>query len=169
VTKVLLSLGSNIEPRIGFITGALNALSEVMDIHRVSSMYETQPVGYTNQAQFINVAILGSTELSPEQLHARCKEIELRVGRVHRERWHEREIDIDVLLYGAAVVSADALEIPHPRMGERRFVLVPCCEIASHMIHPLTLLTLEQMLLGCTDTSDVQLYNALQTSQVHRS
>lgn len=153
---VMLSLGSNIGPRKRRIRDAIQRISNsILTNVQASALYETEPVGFTDQPVFINVVIIGETELSPIDLHEACKGLELAQGRVHRERWHEREIDIDVILFGDEVVETKELSIPHPRMHERRFVLVPAAEIARTMVDPLTGCSMEELLIICQDKSGV--------------
>lgn len=148
-------MGSNIEPRATFIALAIEALREFAENIVVSKFYHTQPVGFLDQPNFLNIAMKCTTALSAEELHLRCKEVEVRIGRIHREMWHKREIDIDVLLFGDEVIDTSALQIPHPRMADRNFVLVPSVEIAAEMIHPVFQQTLTDLLRACPDTSDV--------------
>ncbi|NQW28982.1 MAG: 2-amino-4-hydroxy-6-hydroxymethyldihydropteridine diphosphokinase [Ignavibacteria bacterium] len=156
--EVLISLGSNIEPRLRFIQNAVQELKPYITIVGVSLMYETEPVGFKDQSAFINVVVFGNTSLTPDELHQRCKEIEEKLGRTKREQWHEREIDIDVLIAGDYVVDSPQLTLPHPRMHERRFVLVPAAKVAPQLMHPVLQLNIQQLLAECSDTSDVYVY-----------
>jgi 2-amino-4-hydroxy-6-hydroxymethyldihydropteridine diphosphokinase len=101
-----------------------------------SSLYETAPVGETDQPPFLNNAVGVETVLSPRELLAVIKEIEKIIGRTPTYRWGPREIDIDILLYDDLVINEPGLTIPHPRMHERAFVLVPLSEIAPIAVHP---------------------------------
>ncbi|MBC8145225.1 MAG: 2-amino-4-hydroxy-6-hydroxymethyldihydropteridine diphosphokinase [bacterium] len=156
-TDALLSLGANVGERVATIERAIMLIagSPGIELVRTSSMYETAPVGYLDQPSFINAAVLIATTLSAHDLLARLRSIEQDLGRVTRERWHEREIDIDILLFGDGVVDADQLHIPHREMHRRRFVLVPAAEIAPDMHHPLLHLTVSDVLARCDDTSRV--------------
>lgn len=145
-TRVLLALGANLEPRRERIEEAMRLLElEALTDARRSSMYATAPVGYTDQPDFLNAAIMGMTSLNAEELFRTCKDIEGRIGRQHRARWREREIDIDIILYGLQVIDTPVLTIPHPRMHERAFVLDPAAEIAPDMIHPVLGTTIGQL------------------------
>lgn len=157
--KVLLSLGSNLGSRIDNIKKAVNFLKskKILDNIKISSFYETEPVGYSDQPFFINIAITGETMLSPEKLLDACKSIERTIGRRKRPKWHEREIDVDIILYDNLIIDTFELQIPHPRMQERRFVLVPANEIASKWIVPKINKTIGEILQECTDVSDVYL------------
>ncbi len=125
----------------------------------MSSFYETEPVGYSDQPWFLNAVVSGYTYLTAEHLLILCKSLEYMMGRRKRERWHEREIDIDILLYNDSVFSDLFLTIPHPQMLKRRFVLQPAAEIASNILHPSANLPLGQLLDNCEDTSVVRRYN----------
>jgi 2-amino-4-hydroxy-6-hydroxymethyldihydropteridine diphosphokinase len=152
-----LGLGSNIGNRIGYIRKSLVALSRLpkTKITKVSSLYETEPYGKKEQPWFINIVVEISTELSPLELFKKCKSIETKFGRQKRERWAEREIDIDILLYDNIVLSTPELQIPHPDMHNRRFVLIPLSEIAPNMIHPIFKKSISELLIECKDTTRI--------------
>ncbi|WP_376794267.1 GTP cyclohydrolase MptA [Thermogemmatispora sp.] len=133
---VYLELGSNLGDRRANLAAALQRLREVVEISRVSSVYETEPVGYTEQPRFFNMVCVGRTALSAEQLLAYAKAIETALGRRPTVRNGPRPIDIDILLYDNLQMQAEHLTIPHPRMAERAFVLVPLAEIAPELIDP---------------------------------
>jgi 2-amino-4-hydroxy-6-hydroxymethyldihydropteridine diphosphokinase len=154
---VVLALGANLGDRIETIRRAIAMLTDtVLHDVRASAMYETEPVGYIDQPSFINMAVVGATTLSALELHHRCKAIELDLGRTPRAKWHEREIDIDVVFYGGSVVCEADLMIPHPRMHERRFVLQPCADIVPAMLHPVLHRRVDDLLRDCTDMAAVQ-------------
>ncbi|MGB9771760.1 MAG: 2-amino-4-hydroxy-6-hydroxymethyldihydropteridine diphosphokinase [Candidatus Kapaibacteriota bacterium] len=162
-TEVLLSLGSNIGDRIENIKRAIDLLvtNKIVENITVSSFYETEPVGYKNQPYFINAAIRGRTSLSPYKLLSACKEIEQSIGRKPRPKWHEREIDLDIILYGSNVVATEDLRIPHPQIHQRLFVLIPANEIASQWLVPQFNKTIGEMLQECKDQSSVDLANEI--------
>ena len=157
---ILLSLGANIGDRYANITKAVDLLSSSGIIAGIksSSIYETEPVGFTNQPWFLNSVVSGYTSLSPDIIIGVIKNIQELIGRKQREKWHEREIDIDVLLYGNEIIKTDLITIPHPRMHERRFVLVPASEIAGDIVHPEFKKSIKQLLIECKDESVVKKY-----------
>ena len=131
---VLLSLGSNVGDRSRFLSLAVENLRIILSDVKVSSILETEPFGVKEQAKFLNLAISGHTKLSPFALLYFCKTIEYLLGRRVRERWHEREIDIDIILYDEAEISLPLLEIPHSGIAERDFVKIPAMEIEPEAI-----------------------------------
>jgi 2-amino-4-hydroxy-6-hydroxymethyldihydropteridine diphosphokinase len=154
----LLGFGSNIGHRLANIQQAITLLTpDCFDII-CSPIYETDPVGYTDQPAFLNMVASIRTSLAPDELFIRCKEIEQNIGRIERPRWHEREIDIDILLYSDWVYVSEYCSIPHPRMHERRFVIEPSAIIAPTYLHPVLQKTIHTLLLECTDTNAVRLY-----------
>jgi 2-amino-4-hydroxy-6-hydroxymethyldihydropteridine diphosphokinase len=128
VVRAAIGLGSNLGDRARHIADAVAALTEMGSLVRVSSIYETAPVGGPKQGPYLNAVVVIDTELLPEELLQRCLEAERHQGRERRERWGPRTLDLDVLLYGDQVIDEERLQIPHPRMTERRFVLEPLLE-----------------------------------------
>jgi 2-amino-4-hydroxy-6-hydroxymethyldihydropteridine diphosphokinase len=145
---VYLSLGSNIGDREANLRAALDRLQPA----RVSPFYETEPVDYTEQAWFLNAAAEIQTELMPRQLLTLTQRIERELGRVRVIARGPRTIDIDILLFGSTVMRTRELEIPHPRMAERRFVLQPMADLAPELRHPLTHRSVREMLEALADT-----------------
>jgi 2-amino-4-hydroxy-6-hydroxymethyldihydropteridine diphosphokinase len=147
VKTIYLSLGSNIGDRAANLHAAIERLAAPrLSILRVSPIYETEPVDYTDQRWFLNLVVEAETTLFPMQLLARTGKIERDLGRVRTVPKGPRTIDIDILLYGNAVVHSAMLEIPHPRMAQRRFVLAPLADLAPDLRHPVTHLAVRQML-----------------------
>ncbi|MGB4553123.1 MAG: 2-amino-4-hydroxy-6-hydroxymethyldihydropteridine diphosphokinase [bacterium] len=135
--EVYLGLGSNLGERKGYIKGALAGLARAgVAIDGVSSLYETEPVGYTDQPPFYNAVARGLTGLQPRQLLNAVLAIEKELGRRRDIRWGPRTIDIDILLYGQEVFQEEDLLIPHPRLAERAFVLIPLLELAPSLSLP---------------------------------
>ena len=144
MTKVYLSLGSNKGKREHFLRDAREALSAhpAITVTQVSPVYETEPWpaagGPGNQSWFLNQVLELKTSLTPERLLALCQSVEKKVGRLPSEHWGPREIDVDILLYGAEPFRAPGLEVPHPHLRERRFMLIPLLDIAPRLADPAT-------------------------------
>lgn len=139
MTTSYIGIGSNVGDRPDFCRKAVKALdsAEGIRVTSVSSIYETAPLGGPPQRSFINVAAKIETELQPRDLLEACKRIEQRLGREPSDiRWGPRVVDLDILLYGAEKVSEPDLEIPHARLKERRFALVPLLEIDPDLTDP---------------------------------
>lgn len=134
---VYLGIGSNMGEREENLDRALDLLSQRMRMGKVSSIYDTEPLGNTNQPRFLNMVCQVFTRLAPEGLLALAKGIESKMGR-YSKSGEPRTIDIDILLYGDKVIDTPELVIPHPRMTERAFVLVPLAEIAPDELHPVS-------------------------------
>ena len=145
--RIYLSLGSNLGDRQRNLRQAVDRLaSNDMRVLHLSRVYETEPVGYKDQAWFLNQVVEAETALFPMQLLTRIGRVERELGRVRTVPNGPRTIDIDILFYGAAIVNTVRLEIPHPRMAERRFVLAPLAELAPDLRHPVTHRSVRQML-----------------------
>ena len=154
---VYLSLGSNLGDRAAQIESALARLAEEnVRIVKRSLFYETEPVEFLAQGWFLNIAVEAETELMPRQFLRVIRNIERELGRKRIVRSGPRTVDIDILLFGANIVNAADLEIPHPRMPERRFVLVPMAEIAPALRHPVLRLTMAELLAATKDRSQVR-------------
>lgn len=126
-----LSLGSNLGDRVQTLRGAVAELDATpkIEVQAVSSLYETAPVGYRDQPDFLNAAVKISTALPPEALLERCLEIETHFDRRREVRWGPRTLDVDIILYGELSMETERLILPHPRAKERAFVLVPLLEL----------------------------------------
>jgi 2-amino-4-hydroxy-6-hydroxymethyldihydropteridine diphosphokinase len=140
----------NLEQAIGEMRAA------GVEVKRVSSVYDTEPVGVRNQPWFLNVVVEAETELFPLQLLRRLQEIEIRLGRRRAGGQEPRTIDIDILLYGGFRIERHDLTVPHPRMTERRFVLEPLHELAPDLRHPVSRLTIRELLAATPDRSTVR-------------
>ena len=142
-----LGLGSNLGDRRVNLAEAIERLAgERLRVTRVSSVWETEPRDVPDQPWFLNQVVEAETELFPRQLFQHIQRIEREMGRVRRTPKGPRLIDIDILLYGNAVVKSKELEIPHPGMTERRFVLAPLAELAPDLRHPLRKQTVRELL-----------------------
>ena len=147
-----LGLGSNVGERLAALTEALSLLDATPGLRMLacSSVYETEPWGVTEQPAFLNLAAGFETTLSPTDLLAAAKSVESRVGRTETYRWGPRVIDVDILLYGDAVVNSAEpdLQIPHARLRERAFALVPLAEIAPDLSVPSDGVSIRRLLDG---------------------
>ena len=156
--KVYLSLGSNLGQRAENLAQALRMLGEKLKIVQVSAIYETEPVGIREQPWFLNLVCAAETELSPQELLAFFQGIEGKVGRVRERRFGPRLIDIDILFYDGLIIRTPSLEIPHPRLTERAFVLVPLVEIAPGLLHPVLKLTMREILEKAEGLEEIHPY-----------
>ncbi|CDQ21803.1 2-amino-4-hydroxy-6-hydroxymethyldihydropteridine diphosphokinase [Halobacillus karajensis] len=131
MNEAYIALGSNITPRENFLKDAIILLKEhkEINIEQKSAVYETAPVGYTEQNDFLNMVIRINTGLSPSELLQYCQEIERVLGRKRLVKWGPRTIDLDILLYNNENMNAEHLTIPHPHMHERAFVMVPLADL----------------------------------------
>jgi 2-amino-4-hydroxy-6-hydroxymethyldihydropteridine diphosphokinase len=143
---VYLCLGSNLGDRQGNLDKALDFLAQRLRIDQVSSVYDTEPVGAIDQPRFLNLVCRVYTSLAPMELLALAKGIESKLGRVFGKRNTSRPIDIDILFYGDQVIETPDLVIPHLRLAERAFVLIPLSEIAPDLVHPVNGKTVDEML-----------------------
>jgi 2-amino-4-hydroxy-6-hydroxymethyldihydropteridine diphosphokinase len=159
MATIYLSLGSNKGDRAHYIARAIEALgANGIKVLRQSSLYETEPVETTSKAWFLNCVIEAETKLLPPQLMHTLLDIERSLGRRRRVLRGPRFIDMDILFYGDGVVSTGQLEIPHARMAQRRFVLVPFAEIAPEARHPVLKKKIAELLQETSDRSEVRSY-----------
>ncbi|MGD6819109.1 2-amino-4-hydroxy-6-hydroxymethyldihydropteridine diphosphokinase [Metabacillus sp. 84] len=138
MNQAYLALGSNMGDRETYLLEAVKQLDEdpAIEVRKQSSIYETAPVGYTDQGSFLNMAVEIFTTCSPDELLDKTQHIEQMLGRTREIRWGPRTLDLDILLYNHENIETERLTVPHPRMAERAFVLVPLYEIHSQATIP---------------------------------
>lgn len=158
--KVFLGLGSNLGDRAGNLSEAVKMIVESAGtIISRSSVYETEPWGFESKSQFLNIVVCLDTGLNPSGLLGRILMIESELGRIRTDTgYSSRNIDIDILFYGDDIISGESVRIPHPRLHERRFVLIPLAEIAPALVHPVLNKTIQTLLDECEDKCKVIRY-----------
>ena len=159
---IYLSLGSNVGDREANLRAAIAALRPLgVHVNQLSSIYETEPVDYLDQAWFLNCAVEAETELQPHALLQSLRAIESQLGNQKEFAKGPRKIDLDILLYGSDTIATVDLQVPHPRMHLRRFVLEPLAEIAPDVRHPVSGQTATEMLTQTPDGSAVRVLSGL--------
>ncbi len=151
---VYLGLGSNMGDRQENVDKALDFLAQRLRMGKISSVYDTEPVGNVEQPRFLNLVCQACTRLSPMALLALAKGIESKLGRTGKSN-APRPIDIDILLYGEQVIETPELVIPHPRMMERAFILIPLAEIAPDLVHPVSGKSIKELSEGLKEKQGV--------------
>lgn len=143
-----IGLGSNLGDRQKYLNNALNKLKNTKGIilNKISPIYETEPVGYLEQPFFLNCVAEIKTSLSPFELLNICISIENKLGRTRNIKWGPRTIDLDILFFGCLIINKEDLIIPHPRLNEREFVLIPMNDLAPNFLHPVFNLTINVLL-----------------------
>ena len=163
--RVFLGIGSNLGDRLGNLYQAQAALAPQIRLLRASAVYETPPWGYNDQPAFLNQALEVETELAPQALLTRLKEIETELGRVKNFRYGPRLIDLDILFYGEQVYQSETLSIPHSMLAERAFVLVPLAELAPDFVHPQLKRSVADLLAERPDRDEIVLYQPSLTQE----
>ena len=153
---VYLGLGSNLGDRMDNLRRAVTRLAAFAGIEACSRVYETAPLHLLDQPAFLNMAVRIRTLLEPAPLLGALKEIERSLGRKAGVRWGPRLIDLDILLYDGVVLAEERLEIPHPRLTERRFALAPLADIGAAAAHPLARRTVAELLAALPSADDVR-------------
>jgi 2-amino-4-hydroxy-6-hydroxymethyldihydropteridine diphosphokinase len=157
---VYLSLGSNVGIREANLRAAIAALPPAgVDVKQASSIYETEPVDFLNQPWFLNCVVEAETSLDPHAVLQALHSIETQLGNKKEFAKGPRKIDLDILLYGNETIFAPDLQVPHPRLLQRRFVLTPLAEIAPHLKHPSWPATAAVLLRHISDSSQVTRFN----------
>ena len=159
-TLVYAGLGSNIGDRVKHLHDAMSRIGEIpgTTMLRVSPVYESSPWGFAAQAYFLNAVLEFRTTLEADQLFRHFKAIETSMGRMPAKRNHPRIVDLDILLFGQLTTTGGGLEIPHPRMTERRFVLQPLCDLDPALRHPFLQKSMHELCVICPDTGTLVLH-----------
>jgi 2-amino-4-hydroxy-6-hydroxymethyldihydropteridine diphosphokinase len=155
--RVFLGLGSNLGDRRAMLQSAVRAVGALPGtlLTSVSHAYETDPFGRKDQPVFLNAALEFTTGFAPDELMPELRRIERELGRTEAERWAPRCVDLDILLYDGLTHETADLIVPHPGLPGRRFVLVPLCDIAPDVVHPVSGMTMEELLRACSDDGRV--------------
>ncbi|WP_207434969.1 2-amino-4-hydroxy-6-hydroxymethyldihydropteridine diphosphokinase [Sabulibacter ruber] len=157
MNNLYLLLGSNLGDRVFYLTEAERRLSALFGkTIQKSKLYETAAWGLEDQPSFLNQVLVYRTGFSPRVVLALTQRIEQELGRIRKERWGARVIDIDILFYGPQVIETDLLHLPHPQLHLRRFTLAPLAEVAPELVHPVLQKTISQLLEECPDPLEVK-------------
>jgi 2-amino-4-hydroxy-6-hydroxymethyldihydropteridine diphosphokinase len=158
--SAVLLLGSNLGERKNFLEQAAGKIAQqIGSITKISSYYETKSWGLEDQPDFLNQVLVCQTACTAEKTLALCLSIEKELGRNRKEKWGSRTIDIDILYFNRDIIASGILKVPHPFLQQRRFVLVPLCEVMPDFIHPIYNFSNQQLLEQCTDKLEVILLN----------
>ncbi|MFZ1748935.1 MAG: 2-amino-4-hydroxy-6-hydroxymethyldihydropteridine diphosphokinase [Saprospiraceae bacterium] len=159
MSKYYLHLGSNLGNRKENLESAIHKINELIgSTDSISSIYETEPWGNSEQNNFLNLAMIVESQLVPKECMVACKEIENTIGPPKTEKWGPRYIDIDILYCDSMILKSDDLIIPHSSIYDRNFVLIPLMEIAGDFIDPIKNLSIEELYDLCLDKGEVFLY-----------
>jgi len=162
MAKVYFLIGGNLGDREQILRDTVEQLNDkIGKTCLISSIYETEPWGFEHELSFLNQVVVCETALFPIEVLNNTQEIEQNLGRIRKKnRYSERTIDIDLLFYDDLIMDTERLELPHPRIGERMFAMVPLAEIIPEFIHPLSLKSIDTMKTECKDTSVVTKLNS---------
>ncbi len=153
---IYLLLGSNLGNSRQILTTATNQIkNKIGTVIRRSLIYQTKAWGMEEQPDFLNQVLEVESDLEPHEILSKIHEIELMMGRKRKKKWGARLIDIDILYFGQKIIDSDMLSIPHPENQNRNFVLVPMCELAPDLVHPVLGQSQRELLELCADTLDV--------------
>ena len=153
-----LLLGSNLGNKEGNLRNAIKLLKKIGKVKKQSAIYETEPWGFNDEKNFFNMALCLETILNPFELIAEIIKIEISIGRTRQiKQWVAREIDIDIIFFDNLIIDEEHLNIPHPQIKNRKFVLIPMKEIAAEFIHPVFGKSISDLLKECPDEGEVEL------------
>ncbi len=160
MAKVLFLIGGNLGNREEILQKTVERIGdEVGKVTQLSSIYETAPWGFSHEQNFLNQVVAAETNLPPAAVLDKTQRIELELGRKRKKnRYSERTIDIDILFYDLEIMTTERLEVPHPRIAERKFALIPLNEIAGNLIHPVFNKRISDLLQVCPDELEVTKY-----------
>lgn len=154
--QIILALGTNLGEREKNLASALDALCESVEINKVSGLYSTASLLRDQQNNYLNICCLGTTALSEQELLTFVKAVERKLGRVNSGRWQSRLIDIDIIDYDYRIFKSENLEIPHPEMKKRSFVLFPLRDILPSYVHPVSGKSIDRMIEKLKDTLEIK-------------
>jgi len=162
MNKAILLIGGNLGDRTGHLQQAVEQIDkQVGKVEKISALYETAAWGHVEQPDYLNQALLVSTGMDARTLLQTVLAIEHNIGRIRRQKWGARVIDIDIIFYNDAIINEPDLKIPHPQMQFRQFVLVPLTEIIPDWQHPVLHQSVSTLLENCTDTLPAIKYNGV--------
>ena len=159
--EIYLSIGSNMGNRMEYLRFGINELENELNLIAISSIYETEPWGYSDDKPYLNLVARFNTRLNVHELMKICQKIEQNAGRILKEKplesdYQARTLDIDVLFYDQQIIQETTLEIPHPRLHLRNFVLVPFAEINGSFVHPVLKKTIDELNHSSSDKSEIK-------------
>lgn len=155
--RAFVALGSNVEPRLKYLTSAVDELQDLGTVLKIAPLYRSRAYGVEDQPDFLNSACILNTNILPLDFLKALKDIEKKLGRRKTFRWGPREIDLDIILFGDQVLNTEELIIPHPGFKERRFVLLPLVQMDANFIPPAESRSLKEILHDCSDATPVKL------------
>lgn len=162
MNKAILLIGGNLGDRTGHLQQAVEQIDkQVGKVEKISALYETAAWGHVEQPDYLNQALLVSTGMDARTLLQTVLAIEHNIGRIRRQKWGARVIDIDIIFYNDAIINEPDLKIPHPQMQFRQFVLVPLTEIIPDWQHPVLHQSVSTLFENCTDTLPAIKYNGV--------
>lgn len=160
MNRVVLLLGGNLGDRLSLIHKAINSLKKHFIVNQSSAIYESTAWGENSEGNYLNMAVIISTDMLPLDILQKVNEIEDHLERKRERKWGNRTMDIDIIYIEELVINEDNLTVPHPFIAARRFVLIPLCELLPAFVHPRLGKTNAQLLEACPDSGDVWEYDS---------